>query len=207
MPRRLTFALWVATFCAAAICFTLLRLWLTQSEDSATISFATAEGLQVGKTTVRCRNVEIGKLAAMRLSPDRSRVLADVQFSKPLKRFASCDTRFWIVRPRADTSGVSGLATVISGPYIAVDAGHASAHCNAFVGVEIPPPISSDQNGRRFTLQADSLGSLNAGSPVYFHRMPVGQVLSYAIAPGGGAVNVDVFVNAPYDQSVARNTR
>lgn len=207
MPRRLSLATWLVTLAAILICVVLFVPWLGQLRHSATISFTTAEGLEAGKTKLRYRNVEIGTLAAVRLSADRTRVLADVRFQNAAARFAKCDTRFWVVRPRVDMSGVSGLATVTSGTYIAVDVGHSSSRCSSFVGLETPVSVTSDQNGKRFTLYADSLGSLNVGSPVYFHRVPVGQVVSYAIAKSGEAVGVDVFVNAPYYRDITPATQ
>ena len=36
----------------------------------------------------------------------------------------SADTRFWVVRPRLGLAGVSGLGTLISGAYVAADAGN-----------------------------------------------------------------------------------
>ena len=37
--------------------------------------------------------------------------------------FLTEGTRFWIVRPRIGTGGVSGLGTLVSGAYIEVDPG------------------------------------------------------------------------------------
>ncbi|HEY5974439.1 MAG TPA: MlaD family protein, partial [Geobacteraceae bacterium] len=50
-------------------------------------------------------------------------------------------------------------------------------------------------------------GSLDVGSPLYFRRIQVGQVVSYELDQGGGGVTFKVFVNAPYDKHVKVNTR
>ena len=205
--RPLTSAMWFIPLAAALICLAFLASLLTQSGPEVAVSFVTAEGLESGKTRVRYKDVEIGRLAGLRLSDDRTRVLAVVQLEASAERFAMCGTRFWVVRPRVDMTGVSGLATVISGPYIAVDAGRFSTRCGEFVGLETPPSVISDQNGGRFVLHADSLESLNVGSPIYFRRVQVGQVLNYSLARGGAAVDVDVFVKTPYDRYVTSGTR
>jgi paraquat-inducible protein B len=199
--------IWLAPIAAALICLALLAPWLERSGSEVTVSFATAEGLEAGKTRVRYKDVEIGRLTELRLSRDRSRVLAVVELDTSAERFAMCGTHFWVVRPRVGTAGVSGLTTFISGPYIAVDVGRASTICQQFAGLETPPSVTSDQNGGRFVLHASSLESLNVGSPVYFRRVQVGQVLNYALARGGSAVDVDVFVKAPYDRYVTSGTR
>jgi paraquat-inducible protein B len=56
-------------------------------------------------------------------------------------------------------------------------------------------------------LQADSLGSLGIGSPIYYRRLQAGQVIAYTLAGNGQGVEVKVFVNAPYDQYVTPETR
>ena len=53
-------------------------------------------------------------------------------------------------------------------------------------------------------LNAADLGSLGIGSPVYYRRLPVGQVVAYDLSADGTAVTVRVFVGAPYDKFVGR---
>ena len=178
-----------------------------QQGPEVDVSFLTAEGLEVGKTRVRYRDVEIGKLTGLQLSNDRTHVLAAVQLGASAHRFATCGTRFWVVRPRIDTGGISGLATVISGPYIAADVGSSSRRCKEFAGLETPPLLTSGQDGRRFVLHTESLGSLNVGAPVYFRHVQVGQVIGYALAGDGAQVDIDVFVKAPYDRYVTAATQ
>ena len=86
-----------------------------------TISFVTAEGLEPGKTKLRYRNLDIGAVKAIRLSNDHARVLVDAQLTDTARQFAVEDTRFWVVRPRVGSSGISGLETMLSGAYIGVD--------------------------------------------------------------------------------------
>lgn len=205
-PPRLA-VIWLAPVAAALICLALAASWLERSGSKVTVSFATAEGLEAGQTRVRYRDVEIGRLTELRLSRDRSRVLAVLELDTSAERFAVCGTRFWVVRPRVGAGGFSGLTTLISGPYIAVDVGGTTPRCRQFTGLEIPPSVTSDQNGGRFVLHASSLESLNVGSPIYFRRVQVGQVLNYALARGGSTVDVDVFVKAPYDRYVTSRTR
>ncbi|WP_039468421.1 intermembrane transport protein PqiB, partial [Pectobacterium brasiliense] len=56
-------------------------------------------------------------------------------------------------------------------------------------------------------IQADDLGSLDSGSPVYYRRIPVGRVASYQLNRDGRNVQLQVFIDAPYDRFVTPNTR
>jgi paraquat-inducible protein B len=71
----------------------------------------------------------------------------------------------------------------------------------------VAPIITSDQPGRQFVLKADTLGSLGIGSPLYYRRLQAGQVIAYELVGDGSAVDIKVFVNAPYDQYVTPGTR
>ncbi|NVN92387.1 MAG: MCE family protein [Desulfuromonadales bacterium] len=56
-------------------------------------------------------------------------------------------------------------------------------------------------------MHSADLGSLDIGSPIYFRRIQVGQVVSYELDKDGTGVTFKVFVAAPYDKYVRANTR
>ncbi|MBX9346792.1 MlaD family protein [Chromobacterium vaccinii] len=172
-----------------------------------TISFQNAEGIEAGKTRIKYKDVEVGEVTSVKLSPSRQAIVATAQLSKEAADYLAEDSRFWVVRPRVSGGGVSGLGTVLSGSYIGMDIGKSEARKTDFVGLETPPIINADLPGQTFALRADNLGSLNTGSPVYFRRVPVGQVVGYELDPKGGYVKVAVFINAPYDHFVSANSR
>jgi paraquat-inducible protein B len=111
-----------------------------------------------------------------------------------------------VVRPRVGASGVSGLGTLISGAYIGLDPGQGK-RALSFTGLEEPPPMISDAPGRRFSLRADSLGSVDQGSPVYYRGLRVGQVLGYTLDENHRTFTFEVFVDAPHDQLVRDTSR
>lgn len=67
--------------------------------------------------------------------------------------------------------------------------------------------FTADLQGRQFLLRGEDMGSLDIGSPIYFRKIQVGQVVGYDLDPDGKGVTVKVFVNAPYDKHVNTNTR
>ncbi|PMS23161.1 mammalian cell entry protein [Trinickia dabaoshanensis] len=198
---------WLVPLIAALVGIALVAKSVIARGPTITISFSTAEGLEPGKTKVKYKDVDIGSVKTIRLSRDHSRVLVSVQLTKEAEDFAVEDTRFWIVRPRIGTSGVTGLGTLLSGAYIGVDAGRSHESQSDFVGLEKPPAVTGDQKGRRFSLHGASLGSIDIGSPIYYRRVQVGQVVGFSLDRDGTGVSIDVFVDAPYDQYVGINSR
>lgn len=206
-PRRwLPSAIWIIPALAALFGLSLVVHTVNQRGPSITISFATAQGIEAGKTKLKYKDVEIGEVTEMHLAPDRARVLVNVDLKKEAEGFAVEDTRFWVVRPRMAGSGVSGLDTLLSGSYIGVDGGQSAKAAHQFVGLETPPVIPSDVPGRRFVLVARDIGSLDVGSPVFFRRIPAGHIESYALQ-ADGSIFLSVFVKAPYDRYVTAGSR
>ncbi|WP_186030750.1 PqiB family protein [Burkholderia gladioli] len=198
---------WLVPLVAALIGIGLVVKSVFDRGPEITISFRSAEGLEPGKTQVKYKDVEIGTVKTIKLSKDLSHVLVDVQLKKEAEDFAVKDSRFWVVRPRVGASGVSGLNTLLSGAYIGVDAGRSPNTQTDFAGLETPPPVTGDDKGTSYVLHGDSLGSVDIGSPVYYRRVQVGQVVGFSLDKDGTGVTFNVFVNAPYDQYVGTNTR
>ncbi|RAR57143.1 paraquat-inducible protein B [Paraburkholderia unamae] len=206
LRRFLPLTIWLVPIGAALIGIALLVRSVATQGPTVTISFLTAEGLEAGRTKVQYRNVEIGEVKAIRLSNDHSRVLVDVQIAKTSRNLAVDDARFWVVRPRIGMSGVSGLGTVLSGAYIGMDPGRSDQPREKFIGLETPPIVTSDQKGRRYVLEGDSLGSVDIGSPVYYRRFQVGRVVARALNDDGKGVTIQVFIDAPYDKFVTADS-
>jgi len=204
--------IWLVPLLAVAVGATLLlRDWLATG-PTITVAFESAEGIEVGQTRVRYKDVAIGTVTDVRVDHDRGKVLVTAQLHREGAEYITQpESRFWVVRPRLAISGVSGLGTLLSGVYIAVDTPPASAGQQKavyeFEGMEHPPEISSERPGSRYTLRADDLGSLDIGSPVYYRRIQVGQVIGYALDETGSAVNIQIFVDAPHDRYVSADAR
>lgn len=183
--------------------------WHTLSERGPTITirFESAAGLQAGKTKVRFKDVEMGQVRAIDVSPDLSGVIVTADLKHGTAGFLTERTRFWVERPRVTASRVSGLETLLSGAYIAMDPVTEGRAQRAFIGLEEPPLFTTAEPGKRFVLRAATLGSLNIGSPVYYRQIQVGQVVGYGLAEDGRAVEIEIFISAPYDALVSSATR
>jgi paraquat-inducible protein B len=199
--------IWLIPLVALGVGIWLAYTALIARGPAITITFKQAAGLAAGKTQVRYKDVEIGKVEQIRLSPDLSHVTVTARLDRSVEAYLTDSARFWIVRARVMAGEVSGLDTLFSGVYIGLEPGQPGPAKRDFTGLERPPVVSIDTPGRRFRLLADRLGSLDIGSPVYYRQIKVGQVVSYEMRPGGEAVEILTFIEAPYDQLVRLNTR
>ena len=206
--KRWSFSLvWLVPAVAVGVAASLLIRSVLLTGPRIEIEFASADGVEAGKTVVRYKEVVIGKVTNVALRGDRKRVIVGVQLERAAGGFAVEDTRFWVVRPRVGTSGVSGLGTLLSGAYIAADAGVSENSRSDFTGLEIPPLVLRGEPGSIFVLRADDLGSLDVGSPVYHKRARVGRVVGYQLAPETDQLSINVFIEDPYQKLVTRDSR
>lgn len=206
--RRFSVSLvWLVPIIAALVGLSMVIHSTLSAGPKIFISFQTAEGLEANKTQVKYKNVVIGQVTAIALSKDRSRVTATVELNADARSFTAQDSMFWVVRPRIGANGISGVDTLLSGAFIGADGGKSERTKKHFVGEEAPPPITYGEQGTRFTLHTEDLGSLDVGSPVYYRRIQVGQVVAYRLSDDGKGVDVDIFVHAPNDKFVTTDTR
>lgn len=183
-----------------------LKAW-SEKGPVITISFETAEGIEANKTRIRFKDVEIGKVVGIELSDDLSNVIVTAEMSKDAERYMRENTQFWVVRARVAAGEVSGLGTLFSGAYIGCNPSTKGKEIHQFRGLEKAPLVTSGMPGRHFILTAETLGSLDVGSPVYHRGIKVGQVVGYDFDESASAINVRVFVDAPYHEKVSQNTR
>ena len=170
------------------------------------IEFSNAQGLTAGKTHVSYKDVVVGTVSAVSLSKDRSEVVATVDFARDARDLLKDDTRFWIVRPQIGAAGISGIETLLSGVYIALDPGSTGDTQTHYKAMDVAPMVTRGSAGKSFQLKAADIGSLYVGAPIYFHHLKAGRLVSYQMGPDK-SLDIRIFIDAPYDQFVRPSTR
>ncbi len=197
---------WIIPIVAALIGGWLIYKTLSEKGPTVTMTFEDGSGLEAGKTKIKYKSIDIGTVKSVYISPDLSRVVVTAEFSKQAEPHLTENTRFWVVRPRVGLGGISGLETLVSGAYIAIDP-QPGPSARTFTGLEKPPGVTREDHGAQFQLRAENLGSSSPGAPIFFHDIQVGRVLDYALEKDGGAVLIDVFIQAPHHLRVRDTSR
>jgi len=204
--RRGISTVWLIPLVAALIGAFLAYRAYTSQGPTVTITFATAEGLEAGKTKLRYLDVEVGTVEAVAIGPDLQHIVVTAKMVPNSYAYLKEGTDFWIVKPRVGVGGVSGLGTLLSGAYIGLRPGEGD-YTYSFVGLDEPPQLTANVAGRRYVLQADTLGSVSRGAPVYHRGIEVGQVLGDSLTEDARSVEVAIFVEKPYDDLVRTTSR
>ncbi|MEH6448639.1 MAG: intermembrane transport protein PqiB [Oleispira sp.] len=189
----------------------LLGVWMVFSYinnlgPEITISFATAEGLEAGKTRIKARNVDIGIVETVMLNDSMDGVVVTVRLDKSVTKLLNQGARFWVVKPRIGSAGISGLGTLLSGAYIELSPGKSSETQRQFEGLEDVPLTTAGTPGLALSLFNDDKHELSVGDPVLYRGFKVGQVEEAQFDPKLRRVHYRLFINAPYDQLITENT-
>ena len=206
-PRRWFAWVWVVPIGAAAIVLWLAWRALVERGPEITISFKVADGLQPGQTHVQHRNVELGTVESLELTPDMSRVIVHARMKREATEYLTDHTRFAVIAPRVGIGGISGLSTLVSGSYIEMYPGQHGSSQRKFVGLDEPPALPPDTAGRTFVLETSDLGSLTRGSPISYRGITVGEVENYSLSSDEQGVRVTAFIRAPHDRLIHPETR
>ena len=206
-PRAKFSIVWLVPIIAIMIgAWLAYKAWSEQGPEIS-ITFTTAEGLEAGKTKIKYKNVEIGEVTEIHMNHDNKDITVIAEMINDAKPILTDKTRFWVVTARVDASGVSGLGTLLSGAYINVDPSSEGKNTHEYIGLEIPPVITRDVKGKRFTLHTKSLGSIGRDVPIYYRKFNVGKVETVKMDDDGQSVTVGVFIKAPFDQWVNSSTK
>ena len=179
-PHRRLPLVWLIPLVAVLVGAWLAYENLSTRGPEFEITFRMAHGLEAGKTPIRYREVTVGIVQEVDVAADLSHVVVKARVNPLMGEHLVEGTRFWIVRPRIGAGGITGLSTLISGAYIAMDVGPDDAkRVKSFEGVEIPPIDVAGERGLVLVLETSNLRGVGDGSPVLYRDINVGEVLRY----------------------------
>jgi paraquat-inducible protein B len=196
---------WVVPVAAAIVAGYLVYQHVQAFGPKITIKFRDASGLKAGQTPIKYRGVPIGQVTAIELSKDQQYALVTAHLQSAAESTAREGSVFWIVRPQVGIANITGLGTVITGPHVEMSPGAGDAK-SEFIGLE-NSPIIAEFSGLKIILRASRLGTLKAGSPVYYRGVAVGAVDDIQLSADAASVDVHVYVKRRFAKLVRSGSR
>jgi paraquat-inducible protein B len=112
---------WIIPLLAVMIGLGVMIKSILDQGPTIHITWKNAEGIEVGKTHIKYKNVDIGVVNDVRIADNGKGVVVDADINHDAAKLLVTDTHFWVVRPRIAGGQISGLATLISGSYIGMN--------------------------------------------------------------------------------------
>ena len=172
---------------------------------SVTIHIPEAEDLEVN-SKVRYQGVEIGRIEKITFERDMRGMVACARIKKDSVHLFTSGAKVWVVKPELSLSAVRNLDTIITGPYIAVQKGPGGPVREVFA-LDSPPPVPYLNRGLHVVVEADSLGSLKRGNPVYYKQVRVGRIVGYELSPDSRKVWIHLNIDERYEPLVRAGSR
>jgi paraquat-inducible protein B len=166
------------------------------------VVFDSAQGIKAGKSVVKYRDMEVGSVDLIRFA-DLEHVELHLTLDKSIKSILTDGTKWWVVRPRFGGGAISGLGTIMSGSYVTFEpAKGGGAAQRKFVGLVDPPLPAAERSGLTLLLHTDRLGGLEAGSPIFFRDIHVGDVVHVALSQDGKTADVHAGIETTHSALV-----
>ncbi|MBD3585102.1 intermembrane transport protein PqiB [Salinimonas sp. HHU 13199] len=172
-----------------------------------TIELKSASGIEVNKTPIKVRDVDVGQVKKIELKPGLDGVLVTARMEASAARLLTDKTQFWVVSPRISFSEVSGLNTLISGSYIAMSANDEGNEERQFVALERAPATPVGTPGLHLTLKSDDRFAYKTGDPIIYKGFKVGEFEESEFNIEERQVYYSAFIEAPYHKLITSNTR
>ena len=199
-------AIWLLPIVAAAIGGWLFYKSIVDAPYEVDIQFKSADGIEAGKTKVMYKGLPAGLAKTVELSPKGDAVDVVIGFDPNLKHLIRQNTKFWMVTPTVNASGVTGLETIVSGNYIAMRPGDGPP-ANHFMGLEGPPPLDESAPGLHLILTSPEQPSVEAGSPICYRKHQVGSVQGIKVTEDKQSFEIAIHIEPEYQSLVTKESR
>jgi len=176
------------------------------------IYFSDAQGLIAGRTTIRYQGLEVGMVRDIKLAEGLDKIFVEADLYPEATKLLSERTRFWLVKPTASLSGISGLDALVSGNYIAIHPGGEVNDNNktpptVFNGLDNSPNDLLASQGLNIVLHSEELGSISVGSQIVYKKIPVGEVYGYQLDEDAKSVMIRAFIDDEYRHLISTESR
>jgi paraquat-inducible protein B len=195
---------WIVPLAAAVLAGYFLYERHRQQGKEISIEFPDGNGIIAGQTQMLVHGISVGEVKSIELSEDHQHAIAHVRLNQADAFIAKKGTLIWVVRPQLSLSNISGLNTLVSGPYIEALPGEGDEETHFYGRLNPPVLIGS---GIRIILHGERLEHISPDSPLTYRGIQVGEVQDIRLSDEADAANITVYVWSEYIPLVRSNSQ
>ncbi|SKA59221.1 paraquat-inducible protein B [Succinivibrio dextrinosolvens DSM 3072] len=178
ISRKRRFSLyWIVPIIATIV--TISLIWSNTFNKGELIKLYTdeASGIESGKTLVKFRSVTVGTVENISLSEDFKKTVIYARIKPDFTELLNSDSVFWIVKPRINSTNISGLDTILSGSYITLHKGSSEELSKEFTCLD-ETPYGFDEQGIIIRLENASERIINPGTAINYDGFKIGVIVN-----------------------------
>jgi len=198
-------SIWIVPFIAFLISLWLIYQHYSKLGPEIKIKFNDSSRLVAGQSVIKYRNVPIGKVAKIELSKDGKGVVIVASIDKSAEDYLNNSTKFWIVKPEVDYSGVSGLDTLISGSYI--DTYAKKGEYSKYVYDGQSKRYRDKNSGIYLKLKYNGTVGVKVGTPINYRNVEVGSIEKVTLNSDHQTIDITLFIDRDYKELVNSSTK
>ncbi|MCX6971178.1 MAG: MlaD family protein [Verrucomicrobia bacterium] len=178
--------------------------WKSQGPEIE-VEFATAPGIEPGKTNLVYRGVVAGTVKSVRLDEKLQKVVVSVRLKAFASDLAREGTLFWIDQPVIGLGRTSGIESLIQGNSLKARMGQGPPALH-FTGSEVVPLSQLEEPGMLLTLNSANVPFLDRGSPIYHRGVMIGAVRGKTLNSEHQPV-LNIMIEKEFTKLVTSNSR
>ncbi|UTZ41319.1 MlaD family protein [Vibrio campbellii] len=199
--------LWLLPILTMVLAGWLVMKSINDAGQRVQIYFSDAAGLVAGRTTIRYQGLEVGMVRDINLSEDLGSIYVDADIYPEAAKLLNDKTRFWLVKPTASLTGVSGLDALVSGNYISIQPGDSKKFETTFTALESAPTDLRVTQGLNIKLKSQDLGGVSIGSQIVYKKIPIGEVFSYQLNEDAKSITIQANIQEQYQHLINSHSR
>ena len=198
-------SIWIVPFIALIIGGWLVYEHFSKLGPEIQIEFKNSGGLAAGQSVVKFRDVPVGKITKIEINNKKDAVIVYARMNKDAEIFLNETTKFWIVKPEVDYSGVKGLDTLLSGSYINMYAQKGTKLVTKFKGLN--SSYIDLNNGSYYAIEANFPVKVKKATPIYYKGVKIGEVNTVSLDTRTKKIVIVVRIYKKYENLVNSSTK
>lgn len=173
------------------------------------LTFDDARGLVPGETMINCFGYPVGLVESSRLDETARQIEATARIDSRFAHLLASGTTLTMVRPHVGIDGVSGIDTILTGPYIALEPGvgeKVSKFAVRSVSDKEWQRAESEREGINLVLEPRGSWPVEIGTPLFHRGLVAGRVTDRFLDDSGGAA-LRVVVSREFRNALTPNSR
>ncbi len=189
-------SIWIVPLIALIISAWLVYQHFANLGSEIRIDFASSGGLIAGESVIKFRDVPVGKIMRIELQKGGEGVTVIARMNKEAEPYLNKTTRFWLVKPKVDYSGIRGLETILHGSYVTMYSERRGKLKTDFVGAE--RPYRNKDAGKYYYLNTRKINNVYVGAAVYYRDIQVGSIDRIDLSADRQSVMITLFIKKKY---------